>query len=74
MGYLLCGLLLQMNDLILPVDPLGLQLAGQQVRVLQTTHYDMNPNTLTLGHFNPGHIARYNMYIALFIRFYLLYI
>lgn len=34
--YLLGRLLLQMNDLILPVNPLRLQLTRQQVRVLQT--------------------------------------
>lgn len=34
--HLLRCLLLQVNDLVLPVYPLGLQLTGQQVRVLQT--------------------------------------
>lgn len=34
-NHLLCSLLLQMNNLVLPVDSLRFQLAGQQVRVLR---------------------------------------
>lgn len=41
-SHLLGRLLLQVDDLVLPVNPLGLQLTRQQVRVLQRSRIRQN--------------------------------
>lgn len=41
-SHLLGRLLLQVDDLVLPVNPLGLQLTRQQVRVLQGSRIRQN--------------------------------